>query len=339
MYQGLIVESFGETSKQIKAFGESLMVQLGRESRRGGDFSINIIFIFAGIIISAFTVRKLFFALILIILTAFCISMSYAILDIQEYFLLIFYSFSFFWGICIFYILSLNKIEANRILRVTIPSVLILILILNNFKEIDRSDNYLYEDYINAVLNSMEPNTVLLTNQWDYIEAPAVYFQKVESRRLDLEVINLELLTFNTYIKAMKQKDKIHYDSTNNHIDIYSLLNSNKIYITSEIIRDYIQEQRLFLDQSSHLVPDILLFKIVKTKNYILAANPDFDIRIPRYNSAVDKHIVNLIGSMLVNRINYELSFNKLDRAKIYYVKLLEDFPMYIPPQELSFLR
>ena len=339
IYQGLIVESLGETSKQFKAFGESLMVQLDRESRRGGDFSINIVFIFAGIIISAFTTRKLFYALILIVLTAFSISMSYAILDIQEYFLLIFFSFSFFWGICIYFILSIKKIESNRVLRILIPAILISALIFNNFKEIDRSDNYLYEDYINSVLDSMEPNTVLLTNQWDYIEAPAVYFQEVEGRRLDLEVINLELLTFDSYVKAMKQKDKIHYDSANDYVDIYPLLNSNKTYITSEVIRDYIQEQRLFLDQTTFLVPDILLFKIVKSKNYISAADPDFNIRIPKYKSAVDNHIINLVGSMLVNRIRYELSFNKVDRAKVYYSKLLNDFPMYNPPQEFNFLK
>ena len=91
VYYGHVSQSLDETSKQLKAFGECLMIQFNRESRRGGDFSINILFIVAGIALSAITLRKLLYTLILIILVAFSVSISYAILDIQEYFLLIFF--------------------------------------------------------------------------------------------------------------------------------------------------------------------------------------------------------------------------------------------------------
>lgn len=52
----------------------------------------------------------------------------------------------------------------------------------------------------------------------------------------------------------------------------------------------------------------------------------------------VDKQIIKLVCSMLVNRIKYELQYNKADRAKVYYQKLVTDFPMYLPPSELQFL-
>jgi len=340
MYHGLVIESLGETTKQLKAFGECLMIQLSRESRRGGDFSINILLIFAGMVLSSIILRKLFYKFFLIIIVTFFFSISYDILDIQEYFLLIFFSFSFFWGMCIFYILSLQIMSANRWIPLIIPVALIVLQMMNNYKEIDRSDNYLYEDYINAVLDSMEPNTLLITNQWDYIEAPAFYSQKVEGKRLDIEIVNLEILKFESYKMDMKQRGMIICDSSqgNININIQKVLSSFHTYIASEVIRDYLIKQKLFLDPSSKLVPDILLFKLTNNKEYIPAKDPDFKIRIPKYTSAVDIHIINLVASMLVNRINYELNFNKVDRAKVYYQKLLRDFPMYSPPSKLQFL-
>ncbi|MCK5700771.1 MAG: DUF2723 domain-containing protein [Cyclobacteriaceae bacterium] len=338
MYYGLVIDSLGEITQQLKAFVESLMIGFSRESRRGGDFSINILFVVAGIVLSAIILRKLFYTFMSIIIVAFLFSISYAILDIQEYFLLIFYSFSFFWGICIYYILSAQKISANRLVRLAIPVTLIFLLAVNNYKEIDRSDNYLFEDYINALFDTMEPNSILITNQWDTIESPAFYFQKVEGRRRDLEIVNLELLTFKSYKMDLKKKYAIVNNNSLNTINLLNPLNPLKTYIASEVIRDYIYKQRLILKGSVYLVPHLLTFKISNNNEYIPAKDPTFKIRIPRYTSMVDKQIIKLVCSMLVNRIEYELHFNKADRAKVYYKKLITDFPMYLPPSELQFL-
>jgi len=338
VYHSFFVSSFEEVPSQLRAFGESIMPQLFRESRRGGDFSINIILIFAGMLISAFTLRRLFFLISLIMLTTFIFSISYGILDIQEYFLLIFFSFSIFWGICIYFLLSTAKISKSLLVCLIVPLLLISVQVANNYKEIDRSDNYLFEDYVNALFDTMEPNSLLITNQWDTIESPAFYFQKVEGRRKDLEIVNLELLTFKSYKMDLKKKYAIVKNDSLNMINIDNLLNPIKTYIASEVIRDYIYEQKLILNGSVYLVPHLLAFKISTNNEYIPAKDPTFKIRIPRFISIVDEQIINLVCTMLVNRIKYELQYNKADRAKVYYQKLVTDFPMYLPPSELLFL-
>jgi hypothetical protein len=315
------------------------MPQLARESRRGGDFSVNIIFITAGILITAFNFRKLFYPLILLAIVAFLISVNYGILDIQEYFLIIFFSFSIFWGICIHFLLSIKKISVSLPVMLAVPTVLISLQFINNFKETDRSDNYLFEDYVNALMDTMEPNSVLVTNQWDYIESPAFYFQDVEGKRKDINIVNLELLEYKAYKTELKNSGEIVVKSSINTINIDKLLSSNNTYIASEIIRDYLVKQRLQLSRSLHLVPDILLFRLTSSTDYIPAKDPDFKIRIPDYLSFVDMHIVELVCTMLINRIKYELQYDKVDRAKVYYKKLISDFPMYNNiPSEYRFL-
>lgn len=89
------------------------------------------------------------------------------------------------------------------------------------------------------------------------------------------------------------------------------------------------------MSRSAHLVPDVLLFKLSNNSDYIPAKDPDFKIRIPKYLSFVDMHIVELVCTMLINRIKYELQYDKVERAKVYYRKIISDFPMYrnIPSQ------
>ena len=85
--------------------------------------TVNIIFITAGILVTAFSFRKLFYSLTLIVIVAFLISVNYGILDIQEYFLLIFFGFSIFWAICIHFLLSIKKISGNLPVMIAIPAL------------------------------------------------------------------------------------------------------------------------------------------------------------------------------------------------------------------------
>ncbi|MEJ2505840.1 MAG: hypothetical protein P8Y81_06220, partial [Ignavibacteriaceae bacterium] len=82
------------------------------------------------------------------------------------------------------------------------------------------------------------------------------------------------------------------------------------------------------------IIPDVLLFRIVGDDRYYPAPDPDFLIRMPKTKSVLSKYVEDLICFMLVNLIKYELNFDKYERARIYYLKLVGNFPDFnIPPE------
>jgi len=82
-------------------------------------------------------------------------------------------------------------------------------------------------------------------------------------------------------------------------------------------------------------VPDLFLYKVVKTNEYVPAADPDFHIRFPEHGDKYTDFIQNLAGSTLAARALYELNFNKRDRAKLYVDKIRTEFPKYLIPARL----
>ncbi len=103
-------------------------------------------------------------------------------------------------------------------------------------------------------------------------------------------------------------------------------------YIAQEVVEQEMQRGEFVLPEGYKLVPDILLFKVVNSNEYIPAANPDFKLRLTeKRNYYIDK-IEYFVGSMLSRRAMYELQHNKLDRAKVYLKKIQEDLPNYTIP-------
>ena len=103
-------------------------------------------------------------------------------------------------------------------------------------------------------------------------------------------------------------------------------------YIAPELVEQEMQKGEFTLPQGYRLVPDLLLFKVVKGDEYVPANDPDFEVRISdKRNYYIDK-IEYFAGSMLARRAIYEIQNNKLDRAKVYLKKIREDFPNYNIP-------
>jgi hypothetical protein len=87
---------------------------------------------------------------------------------------------------------------------------------------------------------------------------------------------------------------------------------------------------------SLRIIPDILMFRVVNNNQYFPAKDPDFTIRLPQNKTKLTDYIVSLIGAMLTNRIKYELQYNKFNRARLYYLKLVNDLPDYSIPTKLK---
>ena len=187
-----------------------------------------------------------------------------------------------------------------------------------NYKSLDRKNDFLAEDYSKGLLNSLPYGSFIVSQDWDYLISPADYLQDVNHFRKDIDIIILYWLEKDWYKKDLKRK----YSSLKEFIKI-------DYYITFDILKELIYKNKFNPGDNSYIIPDVLTFKIVHDKNYHQAKNPDFKIRFREERNKNENYYYTLIAWILENRAEYELSFNKTERAKIYTNKILSDFPDY----------
>ncbi|HOY97438.1 MAG TPA: hypothetical protein PK509_16980, partial [Catalimonadaceae bacterium] len=69
-----------------------------------------------------------------------------------------------------------------------------------HFKDSDQSRTTFFEDYTNTALQSIEPNSLLITQQWDFLIPPYYYLRTVENKYPNLMVLDKELVRRSWYV-------------------------------------------------------------------------------------------------------------------------------------------
>lgn len=359
-YQVWLFSSTEAAAKQFNYFIGNLLK----------EFSLSLTLAIAGLLASFIYARKFFIFNIIVFLSAVLYSINYDINDIDSYFLLAYISLAFFavFGIVQLFLFS-SKYKMEMIVPVSVLVLFLGIQFNSNYDEVNQSNNFVYENYTKALLNSVPKNSIVFSYQWDYFISASYYFQLVEDFRKDVTVVDKELLRRSWYynqlnknhptllsgvksdvsqfIEALKPFERNQKEKTNNQLLEFlyrkimtGLVSSNierhDYFIAPELVDGEMKRGEFQLPEGYTLVPHLLLFKVVKTSDYVEAPLPEFKIR---FNQKEDKYITSLKGfvaTMLVRRAMYEMQFNKIDRAKIYAKKVAADFPNITLPPVLS---
>ena len=357
-YQVWLFSSTEAASKQFNYFISNLPK----------EFSVTILLIVVGIIISISQAKKLFIFLAITFLSTVLYSINYDINDINSYFLLAYISLAFF---ALFGIVKVFQfVKDKNLSKIISISVLILFIgfqFISNYPEVNQKQNFVYEDYTKAILNSLPRNSIVFTYQWDYFVSASYYFQNVENIRKEVVVIDKELLRrswyynqiqtshpeilkgvqpdvkrFSEALKPFERSENFNANLLENLFRkimtglISTNINTHNYFIAPEIVENEMQRGEFQLPQGYKLVPHLFLFQVVKTDDYIEAPLPDFKLRFSENKDKYATSLEKIISGMLARRALYELQFNNSERAKIYAEKLTAEFPEFTLPSALQ---
>lgn len=354
-YQVWFFSSTEAASKQFNYFLNNLP----------SEFSFSIIFSVIGLFVSLIKWRKFFIFNLLLLLSTVLYSINYDINDIDAYFLFAYISLSFFaiFGILWTVLFFERKNISSKI------SLLVIFLILTiqgatNYQSVNQDDNFAYEDYTKTLLNTLPKKSIVFSYQWDFFISQSYYFQLVENNRNDVIIIDKELLRrswyyhqlernhnnllsgikpeVNQFLRALEPFERGENFNSNLLENLFrkimtGLVSTNiskhDYFIGPEIVDGEMNRGEFNLPAGYNLVPHLLLFKVVKTDEYVEAPLPDFKIRFLDNKDKYAESLQSIIGGMLIRRAMYEMKFGFNDRAKIYARKAATDFAMTnLPP-------
>ena len=153
---------------------------------------------------------KLYYFTLLTFFGCLFYAINYDINDIYSYFLLSYITLAIWlgFGAAFIYIQMkdmLKSVMQQRIFAVAV--VFISLLALNtNYAVNDESKNHYVEEFTMNIFKNAEPNSVIITSQWDFWVSASWYYHFVKNIRPDIVVIDKELLRRSWYYIFLGEK-------------------------------------------------------------------------------------------------------------------------------------
>ncbi len=358
-YQVWLFSSMDSAKKQLEYFF----------SNYANEFTIvGLVLIIAGAFFAIKKSQKISYFIFITFTSTVLYSINYDIVDIDSYFLLAYIISAMAAAFAILRaILYLKEKKFNEAISYTVLFALIAIVYALNFGKVNQNGNYIYEDYTKSLLNSVEKKSIILSYQWDYFLSASYYYQFTEDYRRDVAVIDKELLRRSWYYGQLENCYPGILNGIENDVKIFlnavqpfersenfnpqllettyrkimsGLVTENigerKIYIAPEIVDNEMRSGQFQLPQGHYLIPELFLYRVSKSSEYAEAPLPEFSFRGNQIKNKYTYFIKNITATMLSNRAIYEMNFKKIDKAKIYIKKVIEEFPEYKLPEQLN---
>eukprot|EP00698_Gefionella_okellyi_P021470 TRINITY_DN6974_c0_g1_i1.p1 TRINITY_DN6974_c0_g1~~TRINITY_DN6974_c0_g1_i1.p1 ORF type:complete len:710 (+),score=152.25 TRINITY_DN6974_c0_g1_i1:75-2204(+) len=140
-----------------------------------------------------------------------------------------------------------EKVLAVNMPRREVLSAAVLILcagglVVAHYHEVDQHDYYMTEDWARAIIGPLPPDSLLLLKS-DHIDFPIRYLQFVEGYRLDVQALDLDLLTYHWIRKHQRQ----HTPNIEFPADRYSVSEPIDCYVLKELLEANMPRMRVFL--------------------------------------------------------------------------------------------
>lgn len=296
-------------------------------------------------------------------------SINYDINDIYSYFLLAYITLAVWIGFgAVFIYTQLAVMLKTNVQRLAFGVIVVLtsLVALNaNYAGNDESKNHFVEEFTMNIFQNAEPNSIIISSQWDFWVSASWYFHFVKNIRPDIVVIDKELLRRSWYFKFLENNYPEVYNNSRAEIERFlpelykfehdipydtrsimklfeemmtSFVKNNpnrRSYITWEIE----QNKNEPFAQDFIRIPDGLLFRMVpkdQIKNNQLA---DYKVYDFKFTPAAPKDyyyetLMRSYAMMLTASASYLLTTGRIDDAKKYIELSLSAVPNF--PQALE---
>lgn len=277
-----------------------------------------------GLVISVFGLvtlfkinKSIFLFLILNFITSLIYVCGYTIHDIDSYFLTPIFPLFIIFIFGIFYFkFKFNEDNSNNRNIFSILSLILLVNILCNYQINNQNNNYLVKDYTMNLTQNLEPNSIIITAQWDYFVSAFWYFQKITGYRKDIVLIEKELLRRTWYYKHLKKWYPQVYKNSKTEIEDFLVelnkFEKNEDYNPILIQTKFIIMLNSFIDNNIKNRPIYLTSDVAFSENNEIGKNYS---KVPV--GYAFKLITETITNIQKSNKNY---FTKLDlKRTIYY--------------------
>ncbi|MDD8017441.1 MAG: DUF2723 domain-containing protein [Bacteroidota bacterium] len=308
-------------------------------------YYIPLIFALVGFLSLMISDRRKFIFILLLLVSCVGYSINYDIHDIDSYFLLAFVALMSFAAFGIRWVLSIMNNIRITVLIIALSGLLAL-QIVNNWNEVDRSKNYIVEDYAKNILRNLPRNAIIISYQWDYFVSAAYYLQRVKNFRPDVVVLDKELFRRSWYIPQVekmypsvmnKSKNEtelflkelykfehdLPYDFTSiegRYTDLLKSIvdkNSGEVscFVTSEVEPNY--------TTGYNRIPYGFAYLLTKDSAYIQCPFPEIQFRNLNHNDKYIQQVKQFSATVLYQRSVYEKYYGKDSLSSLYHQKFL----------------
>lgn len=316
----LLTGSEGLLQQGSKLF-KMLSFNLNYENFSLGEFGLSLFLGIAGVMLIAILKREIAIYLYLILIVSITTALIYHIPDINEYFLVTFFVMSLSSILPITILLQTfdNKIHIRRMIFLLL-AVFVGLQVIINYKYADRSEFFVIEDFFKSSFGELPTNSVILTDNWESILSPALYYQNVEKFRDDVQIISPSGFILFDWYKKIKAVEI--YDSN------LVIIPRQNTYVAFDVAHRIFDKGILKLPENYTLIPMKNFFMIGKRDLYYPVNFSDRKIRFSKYTfSDSERYIKALIPHMMEQRLLYELVFNKTENAKFLLNEIHKLFP------------
>ena len=233
---------------------------------------IGVLFSFYGFYVIYRGSKTIFWSLISTAILCVLYSMNYSIHDIDSYFVTAYVVLFIIVG------LAAKQLINYQVNLVYLFAFIPLFNLYSHYETTDLSEDKTVSEYNRLVMQSAEPNAIIISAQWDFWVSAFWYKDKIEGERQDITLIEKELLRRTWYVNSLANWYPDIQKQSKNEIELYQeqleKFESDLPYDARLIQSRFINMINSMIDQNYGKKPIYLTFDILQSdpdiaKNYV----------------------------------------------------------------------
>ena len=187
---------------------------------------VTLVLAFLGFVTAYRQDRTTFWFLLFIVIANFAYDFSYEIAEDKDaYYLPVFIAIAVAAGFGVRWLIQLTVAKSSSFgaslpLAASVVLVLSAIAFAANWPFNNRRHDFIAHDYVENLLSTIEPNGLLLTQDWQVV-SPMFYVQEIERERPDAKIVDINLLRRSWYFDYLRHAHPDLIERSRDKIDLF----------------------------------------------------------------------------------------------------------------------